>query len=288
MANITLIGRSKGYAVERLREEAAAKNCAFTCVSIHDVILGVTNNTFSLTTLDGSDISTSDCYLFRGIGDAGQEMMVVAKYLLEHGAVVIEEKTADGALLMDKLSLRLTDEHIPTPDYHLIQSEHALTELAKTCSYPAVIKATVGSMGRKVALAQNEEELLTHYHELGPRVIVQRYLAVDADVRAIVVGGKYLGAYERSRDDGEFRMNRPKSDKEIVELPADVVDLCIRAAAAEHIEIAGLDLIEHEGKWHVLEINTSPQFKQFEEVTGANVAGAIIDYALEKVAQNRT
>jgi ribosomal protein S6--L-glutamate ligase len=147
-----------------------------------------------------------------------------------------------------------------------------------------VMKSTIGSMGKNVALIESTEALLVRYEELGPRVLLQQYLPVDHDVRAVVIGGRYVDAYKRTRTDGEFRMNRPGNHQEQIALPHEVVALCERAAHAQAIEFAGIDLVEHEGRWYVLEINTSPQFKSFEAKTGKNVAKLLLGYAKEKVA----
>lgn len=279
---IVLIGNTHTSAVARLTEEAAVQNIDFIAVSLQSLIFAVKDNVYTLTSTTHGDIASADCYMFRGIGEADQETMIIAKHLLRHGATIIEEKTANGALAMDKIFLQAIEASISTPDYYMIQGIESLRKIAASITYPAVMKSTIGSMGKNVALVRSKSELFAKYKALGSRVIIQKYLAVDFDVRAIVVGGKYVGAYQRTRTDGEFRMNRPGNTKKEISLSPEVIALCERTAQSQTIEIAGIDLIKFEDIWYVLEINTSPQFKKFEEYTNTNVAKLILEYAVKK------
>ncbi len=182
--------------------------------------------------------------------------------------------------------LATIEQDVPTLDYIMIESAHALKAVEPLLTYPVVMKATIGSMGRNVSLVTDNDMLYAQYEHLGPRVIVQEYVPVDHDYRVLVIGGKAIGAYRRHRTDGDFRMNRPGNKKEAVTLGSSVIDLCERAARLQNIEIAGIDLIKKDGSWHVLEINTSPAFNQFEQVTGINVAKHILEYAREQVEKN--
>ncbi|MEX0931648.1 MAG: ATP-grasp domain-containing protein [Candidatus Paceibacterota bacterium] len=280
---ITLIGQTEGHAVQRLQEEALKMGATLSAISIDTVVFSVQNNTFSLFDEENKNLMKSDCYIFRGIGDADQEVMVIAKYLLQHGATVIEGMTAHGALLMDKLFLGAIGQSVPTLNYFMVQSEQTLRIVQSALTYPVVMKATIGSMGMKVQLVRQESELAESYQAIGPRVILQEYLPVDHDYRAIVIGGKYIGAYRRERTDGEFRMNVEGNTKAKTELPLAVISICEQAAQQQNIEIAGIDLLHHDNKWYVLEINTSPQFKYFESITGQNIAQKIIQYAITKI-----
>lgn len=182
---ITLIGNTTGHAARRLSEEAHRQDQTLQLVSVESLIFTVHNDTFTLSCKEHGDITHSDCYIFRGIGSADQEMMVVSKYLVEHGATIIEEKTATGALMMDKLFLQATGELVPTPNYIMIQSKKALEEIAGDIEYPTVMKSTIGSMGKNVALVHNEQELFAQFSILGTRVIIQKYFNVNHDVRQL-------------------------------------------------------------------------------------------------------
>ncbi|MEX0924523.1 MAG: ATP-grasp domain-containing protein [Candidatus Paceibacterota bacterium] len=284
--NITLIGNPTGHDVQRLAEEAEKLGVTFEAVSVSSLILSEQNNVFGLFDANGRNVTNSDCYIFRGIGDADNEVMVIAKYLQRHGATIIEENTANGSISMDKLFLRAADHTIPMPNYLMIQNAQALESVTPTLVFPVVMKSTIGSMGRNVILVENAASLCQAYDKLGPRVILQEYLPVDHDIRAIVINGQYIDSYRRTRDDGEFRMNRPGNHKDHLPLPDEAISICERAAQYQNIEIAGIDLTHYNGTWYVLEVNTSPQFHMFETYTNKNIAKLLLEYAVSKTAAN--
>lgn len=283
---MTLIGNATSGSSRRLQEEANKEGIGFIAVNIDALVVSIQKNTFSLFSEENTNLSDSDCYLFRGVGDATQEVMVIAQYLQRQGATIIEEIAAHGALQMDKLRFGTLSKDILTPDYMVIQSTHALDMVRSTLEYPLVVKSNVGSLGKGICLAQNESELKDVYAELGPRVILQQYLPVDHDYRALVIGGTYIGAYSRERSDGNVAMNAPGNTKEAAALPEEVKRLCQRAAREHGVEVAGIDLLQWKDKWYVLEVNTSPGFTQFEDKTEINVAKRIIEYAKEKTEKN--
>ena len=136
---MVLIGNPSSKSSKRLLEEAEKMDIELTALSLRSLIVGVADNTFSLTDTEGNDLLENDCFIFRGIGDATQEVMVIAKYLEQHGKVIIEEKCAHGAVMMDKLSLQAIGHDVPTPHYHLVQSLKGLKNIADSLTYPVVV-----------------------------------------------------------------------------------------------------------------------------------------------------
>jgi len=59
-------------------------------------------------------------------------------------------------------------------------------------------------------------------------------------------------------------------------LPADLADRCRRLAAALSLELVGIDLRRTpDGQWFCFEVNPSPGFTYYEQVTGQPIADAI-------------
>jgi RimK family alpha-L-glutamate ligase len=100
------------------------------------------------------------------------------------------------------------------------------------------------------------------------------------DVRAFVVGGRVLGAIERSAPGWRTNFSRGGSVKPFV-LPAAWDDLAVRAAAAVGAEYAGVDLLPaSDGTVFVLEVNGIPGWEGLQKATGIDVAGAVVDQLL--------
>ena len=110
---------------------------------------------------------------------------------------------------------------------------------------------------------------------------VQR--AVDhggRDIRVFVVGGRVLGAIERTAPDGDWRTNVvARSRGGAFELPSDWERLALRAAAAVGADYAGVDLLpSRDGRVFVLEVNGIPGWQGLQRATGLDVAAAIVEH----------
>ena len=65
------------------------------------------------------------------------------------------------------------------------------------------------------------------------------------------------------------------------ELTPELSELAVRAAAAVGGGVLAVDLMEAPGGLVVHEVNPTPEFKALAAATGADIAGAIVDYARE-------
>jgi ribosomal protein S6--L-glutamate ligase len=109
------------------------------------------------------------------------------------------------------------------------------------------------------------------------------------DVRVFVLGGRVLGAIERLAPNGQWRTNvslggtaRP------LELPEAWEEMALRAATAIGAEYAGVDLLpSRDGTVFVLEVNGIPGWQGLKQATGIDVAGALVDYLVERVRVGR-
>nr|MDQ3022905.1 30S ribosomal protein S6--L-glutamate ligase [bacterium] len=116
-------------------------------------------------------------------------------------------------------------------------------------------------------------------------VLLQRYYqqAARGDIRVLVLGGEARWGVRRISAPGEFRSNIHRGGiGERIDLAGEFAPyarLAEQAAAVFGLGLAGVDLIEGDIP-RVLEINSSPGFEAPEELYGADIAGAIIDYTL--------
>jgi len=67
---------------------------------------------------------------------------------------------------------------------------------------------------------------------------------------------------------------------EAAPLTPELTDLALRAARAVGGGVLAVDLMESRTGLVVHEVNPTPEFKALQAATGADVAGAIIDYAV--------
>ena len=104
------------------------------------------------------------------------------------------------------------------------------------------------------------------------------------DLRAFVVAGRCLGVMRRSAQPGEIRANLAlgaSASALAVDHPAAAV--AVAAVRACGLDYGGVDLIEDgQGTLRVLEVDAWAGFAGVSRVTGADVAGAILDLALSR------
>ena len=102
------------------------------------------------------------------------------------------------------------------------------------------------------------------------------------DIRVFVVGGKIVGTMMRKARKGEFRSNIELGGKSsIVEITEEEKDIALRAVQALDLDYGGVDLIRSKNGPVVLEVNSNPGFKELEKATGVDIAGIIVEYAIE-------
>ena len=116
-------------------------------------------------------------------------------------------------------------------------------------------------------------------------VLVQEFLPeADHDLRCFVVGGRVVASMERKARDG-FRANlHAGSSARPLEASPQLRDLASRAAAAVGLDLAGVDLVRTKRGFLVLEVNPSPGLEGIESVTGVDVAAAVAELAIERLA----
>lgn len=151
---------------------------------------------------------------------------------------------------------------------------------------PAIIKLLRGTQGVGVMIASTMAEvqsILDTFWNLGQEIVLQEFIQESRgrDVRALVVGGRVVGAMRRTAKGGEFRSNLHRGGEGTpLILPQAYVDAAVRAAHIIGLEVAGVDMLESRSGPKIMEVNSSPGFEGLEKATGTDIAGTIIDHAV--------
>jgi len=101
------------------------------------------------------------------------------------------------------------------------------------------------------------------------------------DYRVHVVGEKVFACEVRcSADDYRYSPHAP--DIRTYSLPEEIEERCKATAAAMNLSIAGIDLRRaSSGEWFCFEVNPSPAFSYYEEITGQPIAQALARLLIE-------
>lgn len=179
---------------------------------------------------------------------------------------------------------------VPTPFSAVAFSEEAALETLESKGYPMVLKPTVGSWGRMIALLKDRdsaEGIMESRERMYP--IYQVYYLEEfvqrppRDIRAIMVGDKVVAAIYRYSGDDQWKTNMALGGKaEECKVTKEIEDICIKAKNAVQGQIVGVDLMESKEKGLVVhEVNNTTEYKNTVRVTGVDIPTLMIDYALK-------
>lgn len=152
---------------------------------------------------------------------------------------------------------------------------------------PLVVKLLEGPQHRGVVLAESRtagESLINAFRSLQANLLVQEFIkeAEGRSLRLLVADNKVVCAVERQAAPGHFQSNRQNgSSLSAVRLSADERKLALRAAKVMGLKVAGVDIIRSRKGPLLLEVNSCPSLGDLEEVSGKDLAGALIS-AVEK------
>ena len=219
--------------------------------------------------------------------------------ITKHGVAVLRHleqldvwtaNTSQGILQSrDKLhsSQILARNRIPTPRTAYVRDMKDIERAIEAVGgLPVVVKVTQGTQGQGEFLRHTRHETTNLVQGLlvtGKAVLIQEYVAEShgKDIRALVVGGKVVASMRRKARGREFRSNyHLNGTVEKVDISEEYAEVACRAARVLGLNVAGVDLLEGNDGPLVLEVNSSPGLEGIEKASGANVAGAIIDYVI--------
>ena len=167
------------------------------------------------------------------------------------------------------------------------RAEDVIKEIGGT---PCVIKLLEGTQGRGVILAEtaaSAKSIIEAFSAANMNILVQEYIkeAGGADIRALVIGGKVVATMMRLGKIGDFRANLHRGGKaQAVVVSEDEARTAVRSAEVLGLNVAGVDLLRSNRGPVVLEVNSSPGIEGMEQASGADVAGAMIEF-LERHAR---
>ncbi|PSQ35241.1 lysine biosynthesis protein LysX [Halobacteriales archaeon QS_9_70_65] len=203
--------------------------------------------------------------------------------------VVNDPETA--AVCADKAhnSLVLAEAGIPTPATEVAFTKESAMESIERFGYPCVLKPVVGSWGRLMAKIDSRsaaEAILEHKETLGHYehkvFYIQEFVEKPGrDIRVVATDGEPVAAMARSSEHWLTNAAQGADTEELAVTPA-MAELVERASDAVGGGLLGVDLMEvggaDSGEYTVHEVNHTVEFKALDEVTDADVPGAVVDW----------
>jgi ribosomal protein S6--L-glutamate ligase len=270
------------YTTRRLLEAAESAGLRAARIDPTRVTLAIGDN--APLWEDGSDLPVPDIIIPR-----------VGAKLTTWGLALLRGLRAAGAwspvspdavaLAQDKLasSQALRAAGLPVLETVAVREEtHIEAALGAIGQGPYVLKIPHGTQGKGVMGASDRPAARAILECLigdGHTVLVQPWVTMDRprDLRVFVLGGRAYAACWRHAAAGEFRCNVHLGGTTTpAELTSGIAELAEGAAQAIGLSLCGVDLLERDGRFVVLEINGSPGIEGLEEASGRDVACAMI------------
>lgn len=286
----TRIANYETYAYQRLAEVGNAKGHTVRILYKNDFTFEHDGNAIRIL-YEGKPLENIDVLIARQNFSEEPSLHTHATDILERSGIPVLNGHARFSLAKNKIAQRLifAEAGVAMPPWAIAHEVSQIKDLANALGYPVIAKVPFGTWGRGIFYAENIETLgpIADYVMKKDKtpLILERFIeeAGRKDLRVYIIRGKIVGAMERHAKDGEVRANASIGGVGTpVELTEAEQRTALRATEAFGLEIAGVDILRSKHGPLVIEINANPGFEELERATGADIAGAIIDAAVEK------
>ena len=209
----------------------------------------------------------------------------VLRAIEEYGIRLINSRES-LELASDKFltSVFLERYNVPTPKTVICENPHDALEMYEELGSDVVIKPLFGSKGIGISRLNDKglaENVIISLGQLNKVFYLQEFIEHDnRDIRILVIGNKAVAGMFRVSDNWKTNVHAG-AHVEPIELNKELKTLAVKAAQVVKTEIAGVDIIESENGYFVLEVNSIPGFTALQQVTEFNIPERIIAYFLE-------
>lgn len=205
--------------------------------------------------------------------------------------IVNHPEAVANALHKYRAGAKLAKAGLPVPDAYFGRSPRTFQEWSEHLSNEAAHKHTIGTNGHQMAVVSPTDSV-------GPMIddehaFVQEFLEHSDDrpwdIRVYVVGDEIVGAMRRHAPDDDWRTNVALGGpvegvtNELGETPRN---LARRATQVLGLDLAGVDLMQIDDEWYILEVNATAGFKGLFGATGVSAAPYIARLAIGRVGGN--
>ena len=181
----------------------------------------------------------------------------------------------------------LAEAGLPVPDAFMALSKDLLNDRLETFGEEVVYKTAIGTHGGGTWKIGTDEGVNPM---VGSRqAFLQELIEHDAerhhDLRVYVVGERIVGAMNRYAPEGDWRTNVALGgdvDDATDGLNEEVERIAKRATDVVGLDYAGVDIVQGEDGYYVLEVNPTAGFKGLFEATGRSPGPHIARLAIER------
>ncbi len=197
----------------------------------------------------------------------------------QHGIKFIGPSADSMRKMGDKATARKTmiENNVPvTPGTGLLETVEQARDFAHKAGYPIILKATAGGGGKGMRIVRSDDELESNMTLCqqeaqkffgNPGVYAEKFLENPRHIEVQILGDSYGNVVHLGERDCSIQRRHQKL---LEEAPSPAIDektrqemgaAAVRAAKAINYEGAGTCefLLDHDGKWYFMEMNTRVQ-----------------------------
>ena len=183
-------------------------------------------------------------------------------------------------------SVFLEKHNIQTPKTIICEDPHDALQMYEELGSDVILKPLFGSKGIGISRLNDKgfaENVIISLGRLNEVFYLQEFIEhYNRDIRIFVIGNKAIAGMYRVSDNWKTNVYAGAEVKPI-EITDELERLAVKAAQVTKTEIAGVDILESEDGYYVIEVNSIPGFTALQKVTDIDIPEKIISYFLENV-----
>jgi len=172
---------------------------------------------------------------------------------------------------------------VPTNKDHLKES---IDELG---GFPVILKTLGGMHGIGVMKIDSYDSLFSiidYLENRGEKFVLRKFIEHEEQARIIVLGDKVIASHANFTSN-DFRTNvgdNSTRKRAVKSYDKKIHDMAVKAVQSLGYEFGGVDILfsKKTNEPHIAEVNFPCFFPRTQELTGVDIAGAMIDYLIDK------
>lgn len=239
---------------------------------------------------DKTDLSALDLLLVRDVPGGSLEQIIYRMdvlHQLEDGGVRVVNRPGTIEKMVDKYytSSLMARAGLRVPETVVTERIGEAMQAFEWLGRDVVIKPLFGSQGMgmvRVTDAEAARRVFTAL-ELGNFVFyLQQFIPhQNRDIRVFMIGNECAAAMLRQADNWKTNVAQGATPLPF-ECPAEIMQICQKAAQALSADYCGVDLLPGEdGSIYLSEVNSMPSWKGLQTVTEIDIADRLVSYLLK-------
>ena len=279
------------YEVRRLVETAAVHGITIRVLSPDQIDIIVFGEERSSILVDEVPTPLPDFILPRMGAGTSYFALAVIRHLERLGVYSVNSSQSIENVKDKLYTLQiLAESNLPIPKTILLKFPVDATIVTRHLKFPVVVKTLSGTQGMGVFLSTAQDSFedlmqLIHATNKSANIILQEFIEMSEgrDLRVFVVGGRVVGAMERTARSGTFKANCSIGGSGMRhEVTHEIESLAVEISRILDLDVAGIDLLFDRKGFKICEVNSAPGFEAMENYCGLDIAGEIIRFILDR------